>query len=252
MQVSLSEIWGTSVDFVRREAALLVPIALAILAVGSFGLSQAMKVIVAGDGGLVAIILLLICSVMIVCGAAAIRALALFPGMSVVEALGIGARSVARILPVSLGLTLLLQGSTWGIQAATIAKQAPSGTDQFMALAGTTVFFYVSARMLCFSAAIVDRDLPMTGAVQLSWSLTGAKPFVLMGCLFLFQTATEFIGIGVGSLIAAVSRPLAQMAGEPSLSMTVATLGVALIVALFSMFMAVFSAFFYRRASSAQ
>ncbi|MEY2926703.1 MAG: hypothetical protein RL367_1180, partial [Pseudomonadota bacterium] len=153
------------------------------------------------------------------------------------------------IIPVWLGMNMMMQGALWSFQTSVIAKQPPSGPSLLLALSGFFLFLYLSARLLCFAAIIIDRDLPTGEALRQSWDLTRSNPFTLMGLLFLFQMISETVGLGFGLVTSGLLAPLESVMGEPGLAVLIGALAAALAASCVSLLLAVFSAFYYRAVS---
>lgn len=253
MRVSLSEIWGSVFIFVQRNAGLLFPLALSLLAVGQFGFAQIMSALVSDGVSAAAIAAIPVTMLMIVTCLAAVRALVLFQQISVAEAIGLGFRRSPKILVVVIILSLFRLLVSLPIMLAVRSggpEQVGAATAIF-SLAGILVYFYVTARLLCFSAMIVERDLPLGEAVVLSWHQTAANHLSLFGMVILLQIIGDLVGLSFAATFAVILSPIDGVAQEPGLSALLALFCGAMATSIVLMTFTVFSTLYYRRVADA-
>lgn len=253
MRVSLSEIWGTAFIFLRQNAGLLLPLALALLAIGRFGFDRAIFGVTKDGGDVLVVAIMAVSMVMVVTSLAAVRAIVLIPDISVGEAIALGFRRSPRLLTVAGALALLQLAATLPVMRAVQAGGAEQMEPVMLmtCLGGILLYYYFSARLLCFSPIIIDQDLPLGEALTLSWKQTAGNHFGLFGMLILVQMAGDLLGISVGAVLLGLLTPLESFMAEPGLANMLALFGATMMMSLVSTALAVFSALFYRRVSVA-
>jgi hypothetical protein len=239
--------------FVRQESRLLTPVALAVLGVGVFASGEAQSIMVKSAVDVAAIAVFLLASAVICIGALAIRALVLVPQCSVLEALVLGLRRMPRLLVIRLAMLALLMASFMPLTPGTPPSDTPqSGILALIAFGGYTIHVYLSARLFCVPAIIADQDLSLQDALGLSWRLTRASQWALMGVIFWVDMMGLLLAMFVASAVGLVAGSLDGALAAPGLALMVAGLASALVGSLFNMMVGVFSAFFYRDALAAQ
>lgn len=181
--VSVGAAWTQANAFIKREAGLLVPVMLFLVAMPLVLLLQAIPpefrdvvpgaktpppVLPAGSQ-----MIILLCLVVMMGGILSCGALALKPGIAVRDALRLGFRS----LPAAFGAALLL-GIAIGLPAVLIKAISPVAGDMVV-IAGAMV---ASTRFLFLNAVIVDQRAGPIEALRKSWVLSRGQ----FSRLFLF------------------------------------------------------------------
>lgn len=232
--LSIGKAWEDSVAFVRREVALLLPVALTLvvlpfIVVGQMlpqelmtnpaqgpGMAQLPPAVMAG---------LLVAGLISLVGSLAIYVLSLQPGVSVGEALQRAGRRLpillAAAIMVGLGFMILfvLVSALAGLVGLAFGK-AGALVLSFVLVAA--IILYVSTRMLMLNLVVVDTNLGPVASIRESWSLTRGMVsrliFFFLTFLFLIllvQAAAQAVFGVVGNLIGGpdVARLLGDLAG---------------------------------------
>lgn len=242
--VSIGAAWLEASAFVKRESALLLPVALLFLAIPLIlvfqsippelreGAAEASRAEPQLSG--MAALLILVCSVVMIGGTLALYALSLKPGISVGEAL----RLALVRMPVSLGATLLM-GMAIGVPAAALSTVSlPLGSLLMVAAA-----FFVSARLLMLNPLIVDRPVGMIAALQLGWRMTRGQ----VGRLLVYVIAIS-LPIMLTETVAQVMLGLIGYAlGGAALGTAFSDVGSAVVLALGQMLMIAMTSSLYRQ-----
>ncbi len=259
MSLPVSQTWDATLDFVRRESHLLVPLALGTLAVGQAAVELGVQLRErSGESGL--LLLLFIPGILLMLGGQmSIFSLVLNPGISVGEAMKKGFSRLPRLILFSLGMGLifvalifpvlmLLLKSGYDPTAAT-PVQLP-GYAVIWAGIVLAVMMWASVRTYFTAALMVDLDASVRGAVSGSFTLTRGRSASLLGIALIFlivgtvvQSAAEMI---VGIFFGALGKLLAM----PLLPVVMVALGVGMASAAIGLVTAVFVAMLYRAISS--
>lgn len=254
MALPVSRLWDETTAFVRREAHLLSPLALATLGIGQALLEIAVQLLRQGVGLADLLPLLIPAALLVLGGQLSIIALVLMPGSSVAEALKRGFGALPRFvgslaLVIAVLVLLMMPLSIWlvsnGFDPTNInAKLPPMARLYTMLVMAFTV--WIGLRLYLAGAYMVDRGEPMRSAMRASWDRTRGYAFPLLGVGSIFllvgmvlQGATQLI---VGSIFAAI----AKMAGMPLLPLIMVALGVGMASAAVGLVSTVFSAMVYR------
>ncbi|QPQ55982.1 glycerophosphoryl diester phosphodiesterase membrane domain-containing protein [Allosphingosinicella flava] len=213
--LSISAAWNETAAFVKREAGLLFPIALAFLALPSIVVQFFMPEAAPGQqpelGAWMFLLLPLILLTLI--GSLAITALALRPAQSVQEAIGHGMR---RILPV-LGAAFLL-----GLGSFTIALPASiliallglaeRTTTILMVLLFLAILTFLWIRFILLTPAAVAEPLGPVALLKRSWNLTRGHFSKLIGFITVLTIVALIILIAVSLIFGTV---IALLFGAP-------------------------------------
>lgn len=232
-KLSISLAWSEAVAFVRREAALLVPLGFMLLALPSVLMSLAMPV-PATPGAMAAqaipepglwMLLYPVVLVGTIVGSVAVAALALTPGLSVGEAIR---RGLQRLLPMLgafllLGLVCVLFVFLLMAFVAVAMPGAAQGfaTQDFQAAAGAIVLImlivvplavYLLARFILMTPIAAAEDQGPIALLKRSWALTAGHVLRLIGFVLLFIIAVAILGaviqILAGIAVAATLGPV--------------------------------------------
>jgi hypothetical protein len=258
--ISMNQIWDESVAFVRRESALLVPLALATLYVGDVLASLATGSGTPGEGNILATIGILAAAIWSVVGQLSIVSLVLKPGQSVGEALVHGLTRLGKVVLVALLLGLVVSLAVVPIAVAMVANgvnpQDPAsfqnlpGWVSLLVLMTAGVLIWASVRLALMNAYIVDRNPGVVEALKGGFGLTQgitARLFLVVALyglvLVILSSAVRFVaGSAFALLGGAMESPFA---GEV---LTALVSGIA--TTALSLIATVFLATLYRRAST--
>lgn len=254
MALPVSQLWDETMAFVRRESALLVPLALGTLALGqavmelaAAGADAKHSAVLMGAIGMLGMAAVLI-------GQLAIQALALIPNLSVADALRTGLRRLPRIILLALimALFLLLLAlplAGWlvsqGIDPSQPGTKLPPGAALYV-MGLLAVVTWIGVKLYLVAPIIVARDAPLAEAVRESFSRMRGNSAVIFGVSMLFllvgfvlQAATEVV---IGSVFGLISR----MAGTAHLDTVMVALGVGMASAAVGLVTSAFGARVYK------
>ena len=254
--LSITEVWNETADFVRREARLLFPIAFLLVALPGSVLQLFMPQPAAPaelpEAGLW-LLFLPLAAVLAMIGTIALNYLALRPGASVGEALQRGGRRFIFLFAASLlvALAAALALVPLLILVGGLAAAAGGGASATPAAAFALVLVMLVAMLalwvrllLMTPVAAVEEGGPI-GIIRRSWDLTRGHFWRLFAFAVLVLVAAS-IAMGVITLL--VGIVVALFAGPPdplTLSAILMALVTALLQALFTMIFATLIARIY-------
>lgn len=254
---SLGAAWEETIALLRREHALLVPVALAL-----FGPAQIMielgvphEMPAAGTGQAPGGALLLVFPAMILVFLAnlAITRLALIPGISVAEALSSGLRR----LPRALGATLLLGAAVMGIgivivTGATIGilsfggdPRSPTMASQLVVLVMIPVLVLL-VRMLLLVPSVAMEDRGTIDSIRRGWALGKGIALRLAAMLALLLLLTMVVQLIETFVVGSLFQLLALATDQGELAKILHMLVNAAIDSLLSLGFTVYVALAYR------
>jgi hypothetical protein len=255
MPLPVSAIWDETRAFVQREAKLLVPVALATLAIGSAGTELASDMSRTTGGMSAGILVILLMSLLLVAlGQLAILAMVLKPGISVGESLSRGLSRLLKVIGFGI-LSLLVVMLVFGpllfiLQRAGYDPMA--NPPQLPAWATFYTFFALGAlawlgvRFYTFTALIMDREIGMADAMRQSFAQTRGHALVLLGVIMLFLLVGQLTQLAAGSITGILFGFLAKAAGQVLAGKVMVALAVGMVAAALGVIATVFSAFAYR------
>lgn len=243
--VSLSRAWEETLAFIKREGALLFPVALLFIAIPLALILQAMpdqlRELTPGappppsaalSGGATALIAG--AALVILGGALSCYALAVKPGISLREALVLGFRRVPQAFAASF-----LVGMALGVPMVLITMASPRLGQLYLAAA---ILFY-SVRFLFLNTVIVDRlDGPLA-AIRQSWALMRGH----MGRILLMIVVLTIPITLIQAVSGIVFGLLGYALGGPEVGKQLSDLATALAMALSQLFMIVLTVRLYRQ-----
>ena len=246
--IVLGDAWDDTRAFIRREHALIIPVALMTLGFGTLLGNFAMP---AGPNGqLVAgpwMWLLLPYALFSLVGTLALSELALTSGVSVGEALRVAFLALPRALAASVltmlaGAMLVAVGKLLFLALGYSPQQATGVTIMLFAL----IALMVSAQLSLVPALIVHGSGPLA-ALGRSWSLMrpvrGRIILLTIAYLLTFLLFAFAVQVAAGSLFLL----LARMVALPTLGVRLTELAVTFATATFQTGLVIFSAQLYRR-----
>jgi hypothetical protein len=224
--LSITQAWNETAEFVRREAGLLFPIAFLLVALpggivqlfvpepGGTSAEQVGRLLMLIPLGLVAGILGMI-------GTIALTYLALQPGASVGEALKVGGRRFLMLLAASLLIVLGLIASLIPLVAVFMALGVREGVTPTGATASAVFLIFLVyliglaalwvRLMLMTPVAAVENAGPIA-IIRRSWNLTAGHFWKLLGFLLLFLLAALVVLIAFSAVVGIF---LALLVGRP-------------------------------------
>lgn len=223
MALSLNRAWDDAHRFIKREAALLAPIALTLMALPSavFELVAPARATEQSAPGpwLLALPVLALFTLI---GSLTITRLAFQDGLSVGEALG----AALRRLPVAIAASLLLLGAAVlaMMPVAPILSAAPGaqpavggGTALFLlfyAAALCAAAFFLFVRLMLVNVVIMAETVGPVQAMKRSFALTTGQFLKLTALLLLFLVVSLVAGSAVslagGAVFVGVGRLIGQ------------------------------------------
>ena len=248
---SLGAAWEETIALLRREHALLVPVALAL-----FGPAQIMielgvphEMPAAGTGPAPGGALLLVFPAMILVFLAnlAITRLALIPGISVAEALSSGLRR----LPRALGATLLLGAAVMGIgivivTGATIGILSFGGDPRSPTMASQLVVLVMIPVLVLLVPSVAMEDRGTIDSIRRGWALGKGIALRLAAMLALLLLLTMVVQLIETFVVGSLFQLLALATDQGELAKILHMLVNAAIDSLLSLGFTVYVALAYR------
>ncbi len=255
----LFSIWRETLDFVRRESKLLMPLAMATLAIGyaAFFLGFGIQTRQGGSGLLM--MLLLSAMALMFLGQLAITALVLKPRLSVAESLREATLAMPRIVLISIlmGVLLLIVSIPLSIALAfagiDVASTVQPGQPLSFVLAAPLLGFMlvILARLFPIQAVVIDRKTSVLEALRSSFQLTRNTTLNLLAAIFAFLIASQLVQLVAALISSAIFTPLAAMISAPFAGTVMVALAVGMANAVISLLSTVFAAFFYKSRTQA-
>lgn len=247
--LSIGAAWTATAELIRREGALLFPVALALSGFPSLMLRLLVpeqELLLAGEKGEPAawMLWLIPVSLLAILGSLAIAAMALIPRISVAEAL----RVALLRLPVALAAgAVFVAASLSGVVVAAFAAALgrPAGAVALVVVAGALT--YGAIRVMLQLPVIVAEGVGPIAALRRSWAITDGSFLRLAGFIGLILIAS----LVLGAVAATVGGVIALLAGKASgIALLATVIGAsisALISSAFSVVATVMLAMLYRQ-----
>ena len=257
--LSVQAIWDDTVVFIKREQALLVPLALATLGLGNMGaaLIADMQAAHLQDGiglGLSVATLLLMLWVMI--GQLGLIALALNGGCSVREALGMATRRLGAVIGFELllgfGFALLALPAIAPLMGQVRTPQDlshihPNIYQALWLLALVGVLIWVLVRLMPVRAILVDQKVRIGAAIKQSYALTRGCFLPLFGVAVLYAVVLAVIQLASRFVLGSAFTILGKLLDSPLTGKVLEALVQSALVSVFGIVSAVFIAKLYRQ-----
>lgn len=243
--LSITEAWNEAAAFVRREASLLLPIALLLIALPAVALQLVMPADTAAEPNLALFVpVLLVTAALGMIGNIAIAWLALHPGRTVGEALGRGARRFLPLLGASLlvGLALGLAVVPFAVLVGVAGGAAGAGEEPAALALVVLLIFSVLAilfavRLMLINAVAAGEDAGPIAILRRSWNLTRGHFWKLLGFILLIVIVAIVLVLAVQGVFGTL---VILLAGQPEPGGTAAFL----ILLLSALVQAVITLFF--------
>lgn len=255
--ISIGKAWEETLVFVKREGALLFPVALVFLALPAVLLQlvapeQLQPVAEMGKGQgpaqippafLLSMLLVILIGML---GMLAIYALSLRPGISVAEALQLAVRK----MPVLMGsMALLLAGFAVlfivlsVVGAVFIPAMGTTGAASVVLVMAAPLLLFVTVRLLLLYAVLLNEPVGSVEAIRRGWRLTAGQFWKLLA----FVMALVMLAL----IVQLVSRSLFGIAGGliggSGLATLLAGLAVAVVNAVIQVYYLVMTSRIYRQ-----
>lgn len=254
--LSISSAWEATHQFVRREAALLLPVAFAFIGLPGIVIDLVRPVMVPGQevqagGWMLAIIPAWFA---LIYGSLVLSTLALSGGMSVRDALAHAARRLTSAVGVMLMLGFVVvilmtpvaafvPGAAAGAPAA-----VPPGVGLYL-MAIAVAAIVASIRFLLFNVALVAEEGGAVASLKRSWAMTRGQFWRLLGCMLIFVLATLVIGVAISVAAGSVLLIIGKALGDPALGHVLIAILSGAINAVLSTYLWVMLAMIYRQLS---
>ena len=258
--ISMNQVWDDSVAFIRRESALLVPLALATVYVGGVAANLARGFSPPDKPSAIAGLFVLAALIWSTVGQLAVMSLVLSPGQSVGEAIRHGFARIGKVVLIGLLIVLVMSVALLPVGVAALANGAdPKNPVTFenvptsvtlMLLVTMAAFIWLSVRLCLVSSLVVDRNPGVIEAIKRAFSLTKGitSRLILVAVLYfamvlILGSAVQFVA---GSMFALLGRALES----PFAGAVMTTLVLGLVSTALSLIATVFLATLYRRVSN--
>lgn len=228
--ISISKAWDDTNALVRREAALLVPVALALIGLPGVLLAQ-LRPVAAGKG---AAAMMLSQPAMLANGLSllvtlfaslVLTLLALRPGISVAEAM----RAALMRFPVAIGASLLLGLGfallvTPAMPLLTGGEAAVQRLNPGVALlllvylcAVLSLLLYGLVRLLLLNTVAATEGLGVIATIRRAWALTRGVMLRLLGFVAIFLALSVIVSFAVVAAGGTVLVALGRLIGDEAL-----------------------------------
>jgi hypothetical protein len=252
--IALGGVWEETIAFVRAEFVLLAPLALLGFGVPMVAMLLAVPMDAAESGKLQPgpwMLWMLPCGLISMLGSLAVSALALTPGVSVGESLGIAFRRA----PAGLGLFLLYVGAQvvlgipLGIAGVLEGGAGPISTLVYFACLAVIVWLFV--RVMPIWALLADRAQSPWAAVRTAFRLTRSCYARLLLLRVVMAIAAVLAMAVVLIPIGAISRLIGFAIGSPDIALILAYIGTGVVMAAVAGLWTVYVARLYRQLEGA-
>ena len=254
MALSLASLWTDTRSFIRRESALLIPLALA-----TFGLGQAVSILVFGmanqSGWTSPLIIAMVVAILWTqVGYLSISALVIKPGASVGEALSKGLSRLPALVVIAMTVALLISFITIPFSIAAqmngVDLTKPSAAASLVvALPIAFIMLFMFAKLYLVFAALVDRNEGAMRTAMRAYALSRGKTFMLLSVALFFVLTFQLVQF-FGALIAsALFVSIFTALGSPVGGAVMVALTAGIAAAFPMVASSVFSALLYRQLS---
>lgn len=256
MALSLNRAWDDTQRFIKREAALVVPIALALMVMPS-----ALFELVAPERATAEtapgpwLLALPVFALFTLLGSLTITRLAFMDGLSVGEALSVAARRL--IVAIGASLLLLVAAMLAMMPIAPLLPTAPGaaaniggGAALFMMVYASALFagaFFLFVRLLLVNVVIMAEPVGPIEALKRSFRLTNGYFLPFMALLILFLIASLVVGGAVSLAGGAVFVGLGRIVGMENIGRALLALASGAVSAALSVYFVVMLTMIYRQ-----
>ncbi|CAN5316769.1 hypothetical protein BH09PSE3_BH09PSE3_24600 [soil metagenome] len=258
--ISMNVVWEDTVAFLRREAGLVIPLALATSLVGDVVNSLAAPATAAAPPNPLLSVVTLAAVIWTIIGQLAIMALVLRPGSSVGEALSLAVRRLPTLigaaLLVGVGATILLMPALIGFMQSGANPNIPASFSLLPSwvslyfLIFACVAIWLSLRLSMLNPLVVDRQIGVIESLKTAFAMTRGviarlilAAFVYFAMMVLLTTVVRFV---LGSAFELLGRAI----NSPFVATALTALATGTVTAGLSTLAAVFLAMLYRRLSA--
>ncbi len=248
--LSIGAAWTATAELIRREGALLLPVALTLSGFPSLMLRLLVPeqdMLAARETGQAApwMLWLIPVSVLTIAGSLAIAAMVLIPRISVAEAL----RLALRRLPIAVAAAAVFVGAALvGTLAAGFAGLLgrPVGAAALVLVAGALA--YGAIRVMLQLPVIVAEAVGPIAALRRSWAITRGNFARLAAFIGLILIASLVLGAVAAVVGGVVGLLIGKLSGVAALAALITALISAVLSSIFSIVATVMLAMLYRQA----
>ncbi|ATE64304.1 hypothetical protein [Rhizorhabdus dicambivorans] len=254
---SLGTVWEETASLLRRERALLIPVALALFGPAQVMIELGMPRDMPGNPAEQAMqgkaLLVLPAMLLVFLGNLAITRLALVPGISVAEALSDGLRRLPRTLGAMLLLGVALAAiailiaiaATLGILVFGGDPRSPAVSAQLVTLIMIPAFVLL-VRMMLLVPAVAMEEGGVIDALRRGWALGRGNALRLTGMLLIVLILTAIVQLIETFVVGSMIQLLALATGDGELAKLLHMVINAAIDSLLSLGFTVYVALVYR------
>ncbi|HMT43067.1 MAG TPA: hypothetical protein PKA59_00855 [Chakrabartia sp.] len=255
MSLPVSQAWEATLAYVKRESHLLVPLALATLALGQAAFELGAGLIERKVPPVQVLPLILPGLLLMLGGQLSILSLVFTPGISVGEALKSGFSRLPRLMLFSLGmgalfaaliLPVLIMALKAGYDPTSARPVDLPGYAVVWAGAAMAIMIWLSIRTYFSAALMVDRNASVLDAVNGSFALTRGRAATLFGVAAIFMVVGTVLQSAAEMIVGILFGAIGKMAAMPLLPVVMVALGVGMVAAAIGLVTSVFVAMLYK------
>jgi hypothetical protein len=253
----MNQAWDDAMAFIRRESALLIPLALATVflgdVIGTLAQSRAPDAQPSGFSTIVFLIAALWSTV----GQLSITALVLRPGSSVGEAIRIGVARLGKLLLIALilagGFLLAMIPVATALASAGFNPENPQSLSQMPTWAAfyvgllSVVMLWVVARLLLLNPLIVDRNPGPIAALKSAFGMTRGIAAQILLVLVIYVIVLAILTGAVKFVVGSLAAIIGAAVGQPFLGIVLTALASGLMATMLGLVAAVYIACLYAR-----
>ena len=258
--ISMNQIWDDSVAFIRRESALLVPLALATLYLSDVVSTLAGGLSTPAKPSALVTVAVFAATIWSIVGQLSIVSLVLKPGQSVGEALRHGLSRVGKVLLAALLLGLAVSAVLLPVGVAAVANgfnpEIPDSISKMpgwvsvLVLASAGLVLWMAVRLSLMNSLIVDRNPGVIDAIKGGFALTRGIASRLLLVAMLYVLILLVLGKAVQFVAGSIFALLGAAIGSVFTGAVLTALVTGVVSAALSLVATVFLATLYRRVSS--
>jgi hypothetical protein len=258
--ISMNQVWDDSIAFIRRESALLVPLAFATIYVADVVATLAQSAAKPTDPNPLIPIAIIAAALWSIIGQLSIVSLVLKPGQSVGEALSHGLSRLGKVILIALLLGLVVSVALLPVAVAAMASGAdPAKPETLQNLPGWISLLmlvilggliWLGVRLSLMNALIVDRNPGVVDALKGGFTLTNGIAARLFLVVLLYAVVLLVLGSAVRFIAGSAFALLSAALESPFAGVAMTALVTGIVSTAMSLIATVFLATLYRRVSS--
>lgn len=257
--VSMNVVWEDTLAFLRREAGLVIPLALATSLVGDVVNSLVNPVVMGVQPNPLFSILTFAALVWTIIGQMAVIALVLRPGSSVGEALALAMRRLPTLLGaaflIGLVATLIALPALYAFFQSGVNPNIPAtytklpGWVSLYFIVFACVGIWISLRLSTLYSLIVDKQPGIIASIKAAFAMTrGVIARLVLAAMVYFITMIVLTTV-VRFVLGSAFELLGRIIDSPFVAVVLTALAIGTISTALSTLAAVFLAMLYRRLS---